>query len=147
MGNEKVRGLKIKMKKQVYITIKEHKKCQKVVKAYEELYKEEDTIVLDAGKYGFVKLQYYNKTYGFDSFVTFTDSEELFDDLWKDWLNRQLLALSKGTPMAEMEYEEIFQCLPAQIQEKLIKKKIYFEKRAKGRVSRKKGLWKRREDK
>ena len=123
MGNEKVRGLKIRMKKQVYITIKEWV------------------------KYGFVKLQYYNKTYGFDSFVTFTDSEELFDDLWKDWLNRQLLALSKGTPMAEMEYEEIFQCLPAQIQEKLIKKKIYCEKRAKSRVSRKKGLWKRRKDK
>ena len=69
------------------------------------------------------------------------------DDLWKDWLNRQLLALSKGTPMAEMEYEEIFQCLPAQIQEKLIKKRIYFGKRAKGKISKKKGLWKRRKDK
>jgi len=31
-----VRGLKIRMKKQVCITMKEHKKCQKVVKAYEE---------------------------------------------------------------------------------------------------------------
>lgn len=131
------------MRKQVYITAKEQKKCQKVVDAYEELYEKEDTIVLDAGRYGFVKLQYYNHQYGFDSIITFTKSKELFDDLWRDWLNRQLLALSKGTPMAEMEYEEIFQCLPVEIQEKLIKKRIYFEKQARGKANKKKRLWKR----
>ena len=42
-------------------------------KSYEELYKKEDIIVLDAGKYRF------------DNLVTFKDSEKLFDDLWKDW--------------------------------------------------------------
>ena len=50
---------KMVMGKQVYITEEERRKCQKVVDAYAELYEKEDIVVLDAGKYGFVKLQFW----------------------------------------------------------------------------------------
>jgi len=42
--------------KKMFISDSEHKKCKRVANAFTELYKKEDTIVLDAGKYGFVKL-------------------------------------------------------------------------------------------
>ena len=130
------------MKKQNYITKAERKRCQKVVAAYKELYEQEDTIVLDAGKYGFVKLQSYSDECGFDSMVIFTDSEKLFYDLWEDWLNMKLFAFVRGTPMVEMGYDEIFKYLPIKMKRELIRKRIYFEQKATGKMHRKKGVWK-----
>lgn len=130
------------MKEQNYITRVERKRCQKVVAAYEELYEQEDTIVLDAGKYGFVKLQCYSHECGFDSMMIFTDSEKLFYDLWEDWLNMKLFAFVRGTPMVEMGYDEIFRYLPVKMKKEFIKKRIYFEQKARGKINRKKGLWK-----
>lgn len=46
-------------KKQTYITDEERVNCQKVADAFMELFENEDLIVLNAGKYGFVKLQYF----------------------------------------------------------------------------------------
>lgn len=126
------------MKKQSYITREERKKCQKVVAAYEELYKQQDIIVLDAGRYGFVKLQCYSHECGFDSMAIFTDSENLFYELWEDWLHMRLFAFVRGTPMVEMGYEEIFQYLPVKMKKEFIKKRIYFEKKARSKVNRKK---------
>ena len=45
-------------KKQTYITDGEREKCQKVVDAFSELFENEDLTVINAGKYGFIKLQY-----------------------------------------------------------------------------------------
>jgi hypothetical protein len=58
------------MEKQVFIIEAERKKCQKVADAFTELYELEDIVVLDAGIYGFVKLQDYTKRNGFDNVVT-----------------------------------------------------------------------------
>ena len=68
--------------KEVYITAEERKKCQKVADAFAELYEIENILVMDAGWYGFVKLQYYSKQRGFENVFTFVDSKSLFDDLW-----------------------------------------------------------------
>ena len=40
-----------------YITEIEQEKCRKVAKAYAELYEIENIVVLDVGRFGFVKLQ------------------------------------------------------------------------------------------
>ena len=53
------------MSKQTYITDKERKACQKVAAAFAGLYDEIDIAVKDAGKYGFVKLYYFEPEYGF----------------------------------------------------------------------------------
>ena len=45
------------MRTEVYITEEERKKCQNVADAFRELYELTDVVVVDAGKYGFVKLQ------------------------------------------------------------------------------------------
>ncbi len=89
--------------------------------------------ILDAGKYGFVKLMYYNPKEGFDIVQTFVNSKELFDDLWEEWLSVQNYSLAKGTPMIEMEHEEIFRNLPHVEQERLLNMRHYFEEKAKGR--------------
>lgn len=121
------------MEKQIYITEKERKRCQRVVDAYQELYQQEDILVLDAGRFGFVKLQCYHCEYGFESAEVFTDSKKLFYDLWEDWLNMKLFAFVRGTPMVEMRYDEIFKYLPIKMKRGLIRKRIYFEQKARSK--------------
>ena len=45
------------LEEEVYITDEERKKCQNVAEAFREFYELKDVVVVDAGKYGFVKLQ------------------------------------------------------------------------------------------
>lgn len=47
------------MEKQFYITEEEQEKCRRVIDAFVELYEieDEDILLVDAGRYGFVKLQ------------------------------------------------------------------------------------------
>lgn len=112
--------------KQTYITDEEVINCQKVADAFTELYEIEDLLVLNAGKYGFVKLQYFNVQFGFDTAYVFVDSRSLFDDLWREWLYTQLLNLAEGTPMQDMDYEDIFNCLPKDKQKELSDKRSYY---------------------
>lgn len=118
------------MKKDTYISKEEQEKCRKVAEAFKELYEREDIIVLDAGKYGYVKLQYYKEPYGFDDVFTYTDSRELFDDLWNEWFNGRLLEYARDTPMMEFDYPDIFKCLPKDKQQELMDKKIAFAEAA-----------------
>ncbi|MFQ7614883.1 MAG: hypothetical protein ACLRK1_14030 [Roseburia faecis] len=52
--------------KEKYITDDEREKCRKVADAFAELYEIENILVVDAGRYGFVKLQYYRPPQGFE---------------------------------------------------------------------------------
>ena len=125
------------MGEEVYITDEERKKCRNVAEAFRELYELTDVVVVDAGKYGFVKLQQYKLPAGFDSLVTYTDSQTMFDDLWEDWLYEQLLTPVLGTPVAEFEYEDIFKCLPKEKQKELMAKRIYFKEKSEGKSGEK----------
>ena len=113
------------LKEHLRITDEEHAKCQKVAAAFTELYSI-DLLVLDAGCYGFVKLQYYHHPFGYDETDMFTTAEDLFEDLWKEWLSNRLLALVHGTPLADLDYSDIFQNLPEDRQKELLDKKDYF---------------------
>ena len=62
----------------------------------------------------------------FDTACVFADSPSLFDDLWREWMDVQLLSLAKGTPMEEMDYGDIFKCLPKEKQKELSDKRSYF---------------------
>ena len=100
------------MNKQIYITEEEREKCKKVANAFLEIYQEDDVLVVDAGRFGFVKLQNYMLNEGFDSVTTYTDSRDMLEDLWQEWLITQLFALSKGTPMEDFTQEELLKILP-----------------------------------
>lgn len=113
-------------KQTIYITDEEKINCQKVADAFSELFESEDLIVLNAGKYGFVKLQYFTFPFGFDNSYCFYDSKSLFDDLWEEWLDTQLLNIATGTPMAEMDYADILKCLPEDTQKELLDKRLFF---------------------
>ncbi len=120
------------MEKKKYISEDEREKCLKVIDAFAELYEttNDDIVVLDGGRYGFIKLQYYKFPNGFNTSMTFTDSVSLFDDLWEDWLNMQLFELVKGTPLIELDYEDIFKCMPEEKQETLMEKRGDFAEKA-----------------
>ena len=87
-------------------------------------------MVVEAGRYGFVKLQYYKQPFGFCDAVTFNNSVVLFNDLWEEWIESQLLLLTKDTLMAEMDYEDMFKCLTSDKQREFMEKRKYFAQRA-----------------
>ena len=115
------------MEKKAYITEEEQEKCRRVADAFAEL-EDVDVVVVDVGRYGFVKLQYYTPPTGFENDFTFTDSMKLFDDLWEEWLNTKLYLLAKGTPMLEKGYKGIFESLSKEKQSELIVRKANFAK-------------------
>ena len=81
------------MDKRAYISEDERQRCQRVADAFAELYELEHIVVMDVGRYGFVKLQYYTPERGFEDAITFTDSKSLFEDLWQEWLDTKLYLL------------------------------------------------------
>lgn len=54
---------------------------------FAELYEMADIVVHDGGRYSFVMLKYYMPPHGFEEDATFTDSRELFEGLWQEWLD------------------------------------------------------------
>lgn len=113
-----------------YITDEEHIKCQKVADAFKKMCENENILVLDAGRYGFVMLQYYNRCQGFDDVCTFTDSRDMFERLWREWFDAQMLMMVKGTPMQELDYEDIFKCQPEEKQKEIMAMRICFAREA-----------------
>lgn len=109
----------------VRITEEERAVCRRVADAFAEMYSLE-LMVLDAGQYGFVKLQYYKHPFGFDETGIFTSGRDLFDDLWGEWYSLRLLALTKGTPLAELDYQDMFRCLPEDQQKEILDRREYF---------------------
>ena len=109
-----------------YIMEEQREKCRKVASAFSELYELADVMVADAGRFGFVRLQWFNEGEGFDSAVVFLDSAELFEELWRIWYEHEVLTPVLGTPLAELDYDEIFQTLSKDRQEEITKKKDYF---------------------
>ena len=111
---------------EIYITEEQKVKCRKVADAFAELYELTDVIVADAGRFGFVRLQWFSEGEGFDSAMAFSDSTELFEELWRIWYEYEVLTPVLGTPLAELDYEEIFQTLSKDRQEEILEKKRYF---------------------
>ncbi len=109
-----------------YITDEERINCQKVADTFSELFDNEGLIILNAGKYGFVKLQYFKFPDGFDTMNSYYDGKSLFDDLWDEWLHTQLINLSAGTPMEDMDYDDILKCLPEEKRKELLDKRLHF---------------------
>ena len=118
-----------RMERKTYITEAERKKCRRVADAFAEL-EDADVVVVDAGRYGFVKLQYYTPPIGFENDFTFTDSRELFEDLWQEWMNMQLYQLAEGTPLLEEGYDGVFKSLPEAKQKELVGRKRIFAETA-----------------
>lgn len=112
-------------KNRVRITEEERLVCRRVVDAFAEMYSL-DLMVLDAGQYGFVKLQYYQHPFSFDDTCIFTSGRDLFDDLWGEWYSMRLLELTEGTPLADLDYQDMFRCLPEKQQNEILGKREYF---------------------
>ncbi len=117
------------MEKKAYITEEEQKKCRKVADAFAEL-EDVDIVVVDAGRYGFVKLQYYTPPTGFENDSTFTDSKEMFEDLWEEWLHTQIIVLAREMGAGDIDYDNFFKRLPEEKQNELMGRKQIFAETA-----------------
>ena len=86
--------------------------------------------MVDAGRYGFVKLQCYTVSYGFEELDTYTDSNSLFEGLWDEWLNLNMFILARKMQLDDVLYDDIFNNLPKEKQSEFIGRKDYFAKKA-----------------
>ena len=120
------------MEKTIYITEKEREMCYKVIDAFAELYEmeDEDILLVDVGRYGFVKLQCYTPSYGFEELDTYTDSKSLFEGLWDEWLNLNMFILAREMQLDDVLYDDIFNNLPKEKQSEFIGRKDDFAKKA-----------------
>ena len=75
-------------------------------------------------------LEYFDGRSEFNTNTVYNNSAELFEDLWESWLNVQLIEYAKGTPILELDYEEIFKRLPIERQKELMGKRKYFADQA-----------------
>ena len=102
-----------------------------MIDAFAKLYEVEDEniLVVDAGRYGFVKLQCYTPSYGFEVLDTYTDSNSLFEGLWDEWLSLNVFLLAKEMQLDDILYEEVFNILPKEKQSELIRRKDDFAKK------------------
>lgn len=121
--------MQVLMEKETYITEEERKKCRKVADAFSEL-EDMDIVVVDVGRYGFVKLQYYTPPTGFENDFTFTDSRRLFEDLWEEWLHTQIIMLAREMKIEDIDYDDIFRRLPEEKRDELMGRKQHFAKAA-----------------
>lgn len=111
---------------ETYITEEQREKCRKVAEAFTELYELTDVMAVDAGRFGFVLLQWFNEGEDFDSTMVFSDSAELFDELWQIWYEHEVLTSVLGTPLVKLSYDEIFRSFSKDRQEEILRKKEYF---------------------
>ena len=114
------------MNTQKYITAREAEECKKVVAAFSELYDQTDILVINTGEHGFVVLKYDNYMTGYFNITTYTNSIDLFDVLWSEWVKEQLLSLALDTPLIGLDYKDIFASLPEKEKRKILDKKDYF---------------------
>ena len=114
-----------------YITEEQRARCRTVADAFAELYDLTDVVVADAGRFGFVRLQWFSEGEGFDSAMVFSDGGELFEELWRIWYEHEVLTPVLGTPLAELDYDEIFQTLSKDRQKEILEKKTEFIVRCK----------------
>ena len=111
---------------EIFITEEQRAKCRKVADAFAEQYEMTDVMVADAGRFGFVLLQWFSEGEGFDSAMAFSECLALFEELWRIWYEHEVLTPVLGTPLAELDYDEIFQTLSKDRQEEILEKKKYF---------------------
>ena len=113
-------------------TEEERAKCLKVVDAFQEYFEDlGDTIVADCGKFGMMWFRWY-KDGDFGAQELHDNANELFDALWTAWLEHQLLTPVLGTPVAELEYEELYDILHPEMKKMYAEKKQYFWDKAFG---------------
>lgn len=115
--------------KKKYISDEEHEKCRRVAEAFAEL-EDVDIVVVDVGRYGFVKLQYYTPPTGFENDFTFTDSKELFEDLYEEWLHTQLIVFAREMSIHDIDYDSVFKQLSEGKQKELEERKEDFAEKA-----------------
>ena len=56
---------------------------------------------------------------GYFNISTYTNSIDLFDALWSEWVKEQLISLALNTPLIDLDYEEIFTSLPEKEKRKI----------------------------
>lgn len=103
-----------------------------MIDVFEELYEieDEDILLVDVGRYGFVKLQCYTASHGFEELDTYTDSNSLFEGLWEEWLSLNVFLLAREMQLADVLYDDLFNNLPKEKQSELTGRKDYFAKKA-----------------
>ncbi len=113
------------------------KNAAKSKKPLQNLKNEEVGImVADAGRYGYVRLRYYDMTYGFAETNCFTESSALLMICGQTGSDAQLFKIAvEDVPLMDLEYEDIFKALPKEKQQELMRRRQEFAEQSGIKVS------------
>ena len=105
------------MKKE-YISKEERKKCAAVKAIFDQALADDSEIfIADAENYGYVILAWYDEERGFDSVETYTEAEDLFQDLLERWETLKLYEYAETGGYADDSHEEMISRLTAEQKE------------------------------
>lgn len=129
-GKMKPVNKSIPVKRRYHLAKGECGKYRKVVSAFKDLYEHEDMVVLDAGKYGFVKLQDYKIPFGFGNIESFRNSRILFENLWEEWISLQLTFLTSNSLLEYLNIDNILESQYPQARKLISRRKKRLMKKA-----------------
>lgn len=109
-----------------FITNEEREKCAKVAEAFQQIYTEGDVLLFDAGNYGFVKIHDYIPCSGFEGITTFTNSSDMVNNLWNEWLLQKVFNHIQGSALENTCYEDALKKLPENIKSDVLSTKELF---------------------
>lgn len=105
------------MKKE-YISKEERKKCAAVKAIFDQALADDSEIfIADAENYGYVILAWYDEERGFDSVETYTEAEDLFQDLLEQWETLKLYEYAETGGYVDDSHEEMVSRLTAEQKE------------------------------
>ena len=106
----------------------EHYRCQKVAKAFKELYDlYGDMCVVDTGKFGFVELTFWDRDGArFEDNKVYIDSNSLFEELWGMWQAYYVYEYVKETKLENISWNEQLSLLPENIKLQFKNKRKHF---------------------
>lgn len=109
----------------------EREKCRHIAAIFNPYFESyEEHYIVEAGKYGFVFLNWYSERdsdYGsFDHCNTFTESKDLFEGVWDEYLSHEIFIFAQKMDLLELEDEEILERMSSNEREALLSKKEEF---------------------
>ncbi|MDE6054244.1 MAG: hypothetical protein K2G55_10875, partial [Lachnospiraceae bacterium] len=113
------------------ITNIEKDRCEIVAQIFRRDLEKYDIILRDAGRFGFIMLEYYEPKLNFDCAIIFTDSQTLFDTLLIEWYDCLISELMEEKQAENIDIDDFYNNLSGEEKNKLENRKRKFINEAK----------------
>ena len=104
----------------------EKDRCEVVAQIFRRYLEKHDIILRNAGRFGFIMLEYYKPRFNFDCAIIFTDSQTMFDTLLIEWYDCLITELMEEKQAENVDIDDFYNNLSAEEKNQLEDKKNRF---------------------